>query len=47
MNPINDLSEGIKVGLEEEIEKYSEILEKNSKWKKISKISSLPKYLII
>lgn len=30
MNPVNNLSDGIKVGLEEEVEKYSENLEKNT-----------------
>lgn len=47
MNPVNTLEEGIKVGLEEELEKYSETLEKDCIWKKGSKIATLPKYLIV
>lgn len=46
-NPVNSLSDGIKVGLEEEVEKYSETLQKNTVWKKISKLASLPEYLIV
>ena len=47
MNPVNNLSDGIKIALEEEVEKYSEHLEKDTLWKKISRLSSLPKYLIV
>ena len=47
MNPINNITDGIKIGLEEEVEKYSEKLEKNSLWTKSSKLLSLPKYLIV
>jgi ubiquitin carboxyl-terminal hydrolase 14 len=47
MNPVNNLEEGIKAGLEEEVEKYSENLQRNCLWKKTSKVISLPKYLIV
>lgn len=47
MDPVNNLKDGIKIALEEEVEKYSDKLEKNTIWDKISKISSLPKYLIV
>ena len=47
MEPVNSLEEGIKVGLEEEVEKYSEKLDKNCMWKKEGKLASLPKYLIV
>lgn len=29
MEPVNSLEDGIKIGLEEEVEKYSDKLEKN------------------
>ncbi len=47
MNPVNNLQEGIEVGFNEEIEKYSEKMEKNTQWKKTSKINSLSKYMIV
>ncbi|CAH0520024.1 unnamed protein product [Peronospora belbahrii] len=43
----NHLSEGIKIGLEGTIEKYSDVLERNAIWKKILRISRLPKYLCV
>lgn len=47
MNPVNNLSDGIKIGLNEEVEKFSETLNRNSLWTKTYKIASLPKYLIV
>lgn len=47
MNPINNLADGIKIGLEEEVEKHSEKLDRNCMWTKSSKMISLPKYLVV
>lgn len=47
MNPVNNLKDGIKIGLEEEVEKFSEGLNRNSLWTKSYRIASLPKYLIV
>ncbi|CAI5746722.1 unnamed protein product [Peronospora destructor] len=43
----NHLSEGIKIGLEGTIEKYSDVLERNAVWKKTLRINRLPKYLCV
>lgn len=45
--PINHMSEGIKSGLEGQIEKNSDILGRNAVYKKVQKISRLPGYLAI
>ena len=47
MNPVNNLSDGIEIGLNEEVEKFSENLNRNCIWTKSYKMSSLPKYLIV
>ena len=47
MNPVNNLTDGIKIGLEEEVEKYSESLDRNCLWTKSYRIACLPKYLIV
>ena len=47
MNPVNSLSEGIKVALEVEIEKYSDVYKKNCTFVKKSKLLNLPEYLIV
>ena len=44
---INHLSEGIAAGLEGGIEKYSEVLERNANYKKTTRISKLPQYLVV
>lgn len=44
---INHVSEGIKLGLDGTIEKESQILGRNSVWKKTSKINELPKFLCV
>jgi ubiquitin carboxyl-terminal hydrolase 14 len=46
-NPINDLSEGLEISLVGEMEKYSELLERNSVYKKTSRINKLPSYLSV
>jgi ubiquitin carboxyl-terminal hydrolase 14 len=46
-HPINQLFEGIKVGLEGEVEKYSPTLESNAVYTKIGKLATLPDYLIV
>jgi ubiquitin carboxyl-terminal hydrolase 14 len=45
--PINMLSEGIQAGLVGEIEKYSDLLERNAIFHRKGEIASLPDYLII
>lgn len=47
MDPVNNLTDGIKIGLEEEVEKHSELLDRNCLWTKSYKLASLPKYLIV
>ncbi len=44
---INYLSQGIKLGLESQVTKFSSLLNKNCLYKKSLKIIKLPKYLII
>jgi len=46
-NPVNHLMEGIKAGLEGNIEKHSESLGRNAIYKKTQQISKLPGYLCI
>ncbi|KAJ5542635.1 hypothetical protein N7461_008638 [Penicillium sp. DV-2018c] len=43
----NHLHDGIMAGLEEEIEKHSPLLDRNSVYKKKSRIARLPKYLTV
>lgn len=45
--PVDQLDEGLKVSLEGEIEKRSEVLGRNAVFKKVSKINRLPSYLTI
>jgi ubiquitin carboxyl-terminal hydrolase 14 len=47
MNPVNNLTDGIKIGLEEEVEKISETLNRNCLWTKSYRVASLPKYLVV
>ena len=44
---IRMISQGIHLGLESEIEKYSDTLQKNVKWKKEMRIKSLPKFICV
>jgi ubiquitin carboxyl-terminal hydrolase 14 len=44
---IDHLNEGLKLGLEGQLEKHSSILNRNALWRKTQKISSLPRYLCI
>lgn len=46
-NPINSLSEGLDISLVGELEKYSELLQKNCVFKKTSKVNKLPSYLCV
>jgi len=45
--PIDHLPDGLKISLEGDIEKYSDLLGRNSVYFKSSKINSLPSYLTI
>lgn len=44
---VNHLAEGVRLGLEGELEKRSEILGRNAIWKSSSRIDRLPKYLVV
>ena len=44
---INHVSEGIAVGLESEVEKFSNTLNRNAIWKKTQRVKRLPKYLCL
>ena len=44
---IRMISQGIHLGLESEIEKYSDTLQKNVTWKKEMRIKSLPKFICV
>ena len=46
-NPVNSLSEGIKVGLEESVEKHSEVLGRNALFQRTAELANLPPYLVI
>lgn len=46
-HPINQVSEGIEAALQGEIEKKSEVMERNCIYTKIGKISTLPDYMIV
>lgn len=46
-NPINHMMEGLKISLSGDIEKYSDILGRNSIYFKESKINKLPSYLTV
>lgn len=47
MNPVNSLTDGIKIGLIEEVEKFSDKLNRDCIWNKNYKIATLPNYLIV
>ena len=47
MNPVNNLGEGIKVALEESVEKFSEPLQRNAAYFRRSQLLSLPMYLLV
>lgn len=46
-NPINSIQEGLDISLTGELEKFSEVLQRNAVFKKTSKINRLPSYLCI
>ena len=45
--PINQVTEGIDVALQGQIEKRSDLMERNCVYNKIGKISTLPDYMIV
>lgn len=47
MNPVNELSDGIKVGFEDEVEKNSTKYNKNCLFTKKAQMTNLPNYLIV
>ena len=44
---IQKLAQGIKLGLEGEVEKHSEVLGRSAQWTKTMRVSSVPKYLCV
>ena len=46
-NPVNHMAEGLKISLEGDIEKRSDILGRNCIYQKTSKINKLPSYLTV
>jgi len=46
-NPINSLTEGLKLSLEGDIEKNSPNLGRDAIWSKVSRVTRLPKYLCV
>lgn len=47
MNPINQLIDGLKLGLEDHVTKHSDSLGRNAKFIKKTRLNSLPTYLMI
>jgi len=46
-NPVNSLADGLEVSLAGDMEKFSEQLQRNSIFKKTSKVNKLPSYLCV
>jgi ubiquitin carboxyl-terminal hydrolase 14 len=46
-NPINNLQDGLDISLTGELEKFSEVLQRNAIFKKKSLVSKLPSYLCV
>ena len=46
-NPISTIQEGLNISLTGEMEKFSEVLQRNAVFKKTSKINKLPSYLCV
>jgi ubiquitin carboxyl-terminal hydrolase 14 len=46
-NPINNLSDGLDISFNGEMEKWSDVLERNALFKKTMKVNKLPSYLCI
>lgn len=46
-NKVNFMNQGIHLGLESELDKFSEQLQKTVSWKKVMRIRSLPKFLCV
>ena len=44
---MNTLEEGLKLGFEAELEKNSEVLGRNAKWKTVQRLHSVPLYLAV
>lgn len=47
MNPINSLSEGIQLGLEDQVTKHSEALGRDAEFVKRFRVTNLPGYLVV
>ena len=47
MNPVNNIAEGLKVALEEEVEKHSDVHNRNCVFIKKAALLNLPDYLIV
>lgn len=46
-NPINNIQDGLDISLQGEVEKFSEILQRNAVFKKKSLVNKLPSYLCV
>lgn len=46
-NPINNIQDGFNISLSGELEKFSEVLQRNSIFKKKSLVNKLPSYLCV
>ena len=46
-NPINHLHEGVKLSMTGEVEKYSEVAQRNCVYKREAKVDRLPQYLCV
>lgn len=45
--PIDTLDEGLDISLSGDVEKFSEVLQRNAVFKKTSKVNKLPGYLTV
>jgi len=45
--PIDHLHEGLKLFLEEDLEKRSDVLDRNAKYRKVSRIATMPEYMVV
>ena len=44
---VNHLHEGLKLALEGAVEKHSAVLGRNALWKRVARVSKLPKYICV
>eukprot|EP00921_Rhytidocystis_pertsovi_P021847 GHVQ01034952.1.p1 GENE.GHVQ01034952.1~~GHVQ01034952.1.p1 ORF type:complete len:454 (+),score=69.36 GHVQ01034952.1:437-1798(+) len=47
LSPVDHLHQGIQLSLDETVEKTSQVLQRTVPYRKVSRLSSLPKYLIV